>query len=247
MHMRLMILGMNGPFPASGSACSGYLVQGERAEIAVDLGCGTLATLTSLTPPEGLTALLLTHWHGDHCSDVLPMLYRLESVAARLGVAWKPLDIYAPLDESSPVRVAVKKCGAVRLHDTAPGETLMLAGMEVQTFAARHPVPALMYRLTEQGKALAMTGDTNDTPDLPALAKSADLLVADGLFPQAAWGESKPHLSARMAAELARDAGARALLITHLNPDFEPSTLLREAREVYPTAELARCGMQLGL
>lgn len=71
-------------------------------------------------------------------------------------------------------------------------------------------VPALMYRLESAGKCLAFTGDTNTTEDLPALAKGADLLLADGLFPEAAWGAQKPHLSAKLCAELAPGCGGKA-------------------------------------
>ena len=77
------------------------------------------------------------------------------------------------------------------------------------------------------------------------LAQGADLLLADGLFPKAAWGEQKPHLSAAQCGELARDAGAKALVVTHLNPEHDPETLLREARECYPGADLARTGLSL--
>ena len=51
--MRLTILGMNGPFPAPGGATSGYLLTAGEASVALDLGSGTLARLTSLTPPGG--------------------------------------------------------------------------------------------------------------------------------------------------------------------------------------------------
>ena len=50
--MRLTILGMNGPFPAPGGATSGYFLAAGATNIALDLGCGTLARLTALTPPE---------------------------------------------------------------------------------------------------------------------------------------------------------------------------------------------------
>ena len=104
-----------------------------------------------------------------------------------------------------------------------------------------------MYRLTDSTSTLAFTGDTNTQSELPALAEHADLLLADGLFPTAAWAEGKPHLSARQCAELARDAQAKQLVITHLNPQFDPETLLREAREVYPTVTLATCGKRYEL
>ena len=69
------------------------------------------------------------------------------------------------------------------------------------------------------------------------------MLLADGLFPEAAWGAQKPHLSAKLCAELARDAGAKQLVLTHLNPEFDPETLLREAKSIDPGAELAKIGL----
>lgn len=241
--MELTVLGMNGPFPAPGSGCSGYLLTAGNTAIQLDLGCGTLARLTGMTPPEDLTALVFSHWHSDHCSDVLPLIYRMASVAARRGADFRPLPVYGPEDESSPVRREVQQCPQMELHTVRPGDAWTLGTVEVQAFAARHPVPALMYRLESAGKCLAFTGDTNITEDLPALAKDADLLLADGLFPEAAWGAQKPHLSAKLCAELARDAGAKRLVLTHLNPEFDPETLLREAKSIDPGAELAKIGL----
>ena len=62
------------------------------------------------------------------------------------------------------------------------------------------------------------------------------------LFPSGNWAEEKPHLSAPLAAELARDAGAGHLVLTHFNPRYDPEALLEEAREYYPTASLAELG-----
>lgn len=237
--MKLTCLGVNGPFPAADGATSGYLVVCGDTRLQLDLGAGTLAALTRLTPPEALTALWLTHWHYDHCSDVLPLLYRLEALAAQ-GV--KPLDVYAPADDASPVRRAVAACGAVRLHDVAPGERYALGDVTVQVYQARHPVPAMMLRLTGDGRTLAYTGDTNEVEGLVRFARSADLLLADGLFPESAWTAQKPHLSAYRAARLAAEADVGQLVITHLNPTIDPQGLLREARDVRPDATLAERG-----
>ena len=236
--MRLTILGMNGPFPAPGGATSGYLLTTNDASVALDLGSGTLARLTALTAPEDLTALLLTHWHYDHCADVLPLIYRLEACAE------KPLHIYAPVDETSLVRKAVQACNKIVLHDVAPGEQFRIPNFEFRISAApaRHPVPALMYRIMAEGKTFCYTGDTNTVDGLVEFADHADFLLADGLFPDAAWAEGKPHLSARHVAELARAAQVGRFVITHLNPAVDPETLLRQAREVRIDALLARCG-----
>lgn len=243
--MRLTVLGCNGPYPAPEGACSGYLMEAEGAAVQLDLGSGTLARLTGRMPPEALTALLFSHWHGDHCSDLLPLIYRLGSVAQRLGDAYRPLPVYGPEDPSSPVWREAAGCPLLALRVVHPGDRLELGAIAAQVLEARHPVPAVMYRLLAGEKCLAYTGDTNTTADLPRLAQGADLLLADGLFPRAAWGKQKPHLSAAQCGELARSAGAKKLAVTHLNPEYDPETLLREAREAFPGAELARPGLML--
>ena len=234
--MRLTILGMNGPFPAPGGATSGYFLAAGESRIGLDLGSGCLARLTAMTPPEELTALLLTHWHYDHCADVLPLIYRLEACAE------KPLHIYAPVDEASLVRKAVQECGKIVLHDIVPGGTFTVGEVQVTAYPARHPVSAVMYRVEHAGKTFCYTGDTNTVEGLANFARGADFLLADGLFTDEAWQEAKPHLSASLAARLAKDAEARRFVITHLNPTIDPETLLRDARAIRIDALLAKSG-----
>ena len=179
--MELTVLGMNGPFPAANGATSGYLVRGEKTRVAMDMGSGTLGRLTALMPPEKLDALLLSHWHFDHCSDVLPLLFRLQACAA------KPLDVYAPVDESSMVRKVVQQNSAFCLHDVQKDDKVQLGEFSVRVFAARHPVPGVMYRVTDGEKTLCYTGDTNTVEGLTDFAQDADLLLADGLFPTEMW------------------------------------------------------------
>lgn len=236
--MKLTILGNNGPFPEPGGATSGYLITSGDTALMLDVGTGTLANLTARMDPAALTALVLTHWHYDHCSDVLPMIYRLEATGAA------PLHVYAPVDEKSPIRQIVAGSAAFILHDLHAGDTVTLGSVTLTAYTARHPVPALMVRLTDGTRTLCCTGDTNTVPHLLDFAKGADLLLADGLFPEALWAEGKPHLSAAKVAELAAQAQVGRVVITHLNPNIDPATLLREARVHRIDSILARIGDQ---
>lgn len=235
--MKLTCLGINGPFPATDGATSGYLVSHHDTRLQLDMGSGTLAALCRYTAPEQLTAVLLSHWHYDHCSDLLPLIYRMESLMVQGG---EPLHIYAPLDKRSLVRQALLASPAFRVHDVQPGDVLRLGDVDVKVGLARHPVPAVMLRLEAEGRSLCYTGDTNEVDGLVEFARGCDLLLADGLFPQAAWSTAKPHLSAAMAAELARDAQAGKVVITHLNPAIDAAGLLKEARAVRQDAVLAQ-------
>ena len=233
--MRLHMLGVNGPFPESNGATSGYLLEAGDAMLLLDAGSGVLGRLTARTAPESLDAILLSHWHFDHTSDLLALHYRLDTVCARLPV-------YAPADESSALRKIVAACADYEVKDVAPGDCFSLGGAEIRVGEVRHPGGGVCYRISQGGRVFAYPGDTNTLSSLADFCRGCHLLLADGLFPEEAWAEGKPHLSARLAAELARDAEAERLILTHLNPLYPPLTLLREAQAVFPRVTLARAG-----
>lgn len=236
--MKLHILGVNGPFPESGGATSGYLLEAGEALLQFDLGSGVLARLTALTPPESLSALFLSHWHFDHAADLTVLLYRLEAMGASLRV-------FAPVDESSALRKIVSGASCFQLTDVAPGDTVPLGECVVRVGEARHPVPAVGFRVEAEGRVFGYTGDTNTLPSLEDFYRGSSLLLADALFPADAWAEGKPHLSAALAADLAVRSGAEHLVLTHLNPVFSPRLLLREAQAVHSRVTLASPGTVL--
>ena len=233
--MKLHVLGCSGPYPESGGATSGYLLEAGDSLLQFDFGCGVLGALTARTAPESLTALLISHWHFDHTSDLLPLIYRLQA-------AQTVLPLYAPADDASVLRGIAEDSGVFDLHTVSPGDRFDLGDATVTVGEARHPVPGVCFRVELDGRCFGYTGDTNTLPSLPSFFRGCDFLLADGLFPRAAWSPEKPHLSAELAAELARDAGVRRLVITHLNPSFPPQTLLEEARRVFPAVQLASRG-----
>ena len=241
--MKLHILGTSGPFPESNGATSGYLLEADETLIQLDLGSGVLSRLTALTAPESLTALLLSHWHFDHAADLPVLMYRLEALG--FGVSDSQLPVYAPVDESSVLRKVVSSASCFRLTDVSPGETLSLGSCTVRIGEARHPVPAVSFRVENGGRVFCSTGDTNTLPSLASFCRNANLLLADGLFPVGSWTEQKPHLSAALAASLAAEACAERLVLTHLNPFIPAEVLLDEARSCHPDVSLARPGRVL--
>lgn len=236
--MKLHILGVSGPFPESGGATSGYLLESCGTLLQLDLGSGVLGRLTALTPPESLSALLLSHWHFDHTADLAVLLYRLEAMGGKLRV-------YAPADSSSLLRKIVASSSCFDLAEVAPGDSFTVGSCRILVGEARHPVPAVGYRVEAEGRVFGYTGDTNTLPSLKSFFRGASLLLADALFPSENWTEQKPHLSAELAARLACDAGVEHLVLTHLNPVFSPRLLLREAQAVHSHVALAVPGTVL--
>ena len=233
--MKLHLLGVSGPFPESRGATSGYLLEAEESLFQFDLGSGVLSALTALTAPESLTALFLSHWHFDHAADVPVLMYRLQALN-------RVLPVFGPADPDAALYRLVASVPCFSFTEVRAGDRLTVGNAAIQVTPARHPVPAVGYTVACKDMLFGYTGDTNTLPALAGEYRSCDLLLADGLFPREAWTEEKPHLSAELAARLAADADAGALVITHLNPFIPRRTLLDEARTVYPRAQLAEAG-----
>ncbi len=84
-----------------------------------------------------------------------------------------------------------------------------------------------------RGRKVVVSGDTRPCPATVEAARRADVLVHDGTFgdPEQARAEETRHSTAREAARVARDAGVRRLVLTHLSTryDQDPSPLLAQA------------------
>lgn len=236
--MKLTVLGMNGPYPEPGKACSGYFLSSESTGIEIDLGSGTLSRLTELSPPEKLNAILITHWHYDHTSDLLPLIYRLQSVGKKLA-------LFSPFDGQSQIRSIIAQSGVFEMHDIAVGDCFSVGNIQITVGPARHPVPSVSYRFESEGKSITYTGDTNLTDELGPFIRGTDILLADSLFPKECWSIEKPHLSSVLAAGIAAENQVSRLVITHMNPDYDSLQLLRAAQAVFPNVQLAVPGLTI--
>lgn len=102
----------------------------------------------------------------------------------------------------------------------------------------------------QPGKTLVIFGDTAPCPPALALARHADVIVHEATL-EAAMEEKanrRGHSSTRQAAQLARDASAGKLLVTHVSSRYDTQgceLLLKECQEVFPECELAQDFMQV--
>ena len=237
--MKLIILGNNGPYPCAGGACSGYLLRSDsgRSNLLIDCGTGTLANLAKHLDWDALDAVILSHLHFDHMSDMLPMQYALQ-----FHPRAEALPVYAPLTPA-PVR-ALLDVPAYALH---PMEDVQIGEFSVRFFRGRHPVESHAMRIECDGAVFVYTGDTNEIENLDRFAANADLLLSDAGLSSADWKLSAPHLSAAGCGRLARSANVRRLLLTHLNPKYLPASLADEARMEFANVEIATIGAEYAI
>lgn len=193
---------------------------------------------------DGLGALMLQRWAGASAETQLTLIGPpgVERIAAGLGETYA-LDSGYRIAHHGPETVPPSGYGFApfRFEPPRDGEIATVyesGGVRVRAFSVDHaPVePAVGYRIEAGDRSLVVSGDTARS-DLVFAAKGADLLVHDALAPnltrvigKAAANAGQAglakifrdiedyHATPAEAAALARDAGVRALALTHQVP-----------------------------
>lgn len=234
--MRLLVLGSNGTYPTPGRPCSGFLVEAGTTALMLDAGPGTVAALQAAGAAERLSALALSHAHPDHCADVFSLFNLLRlGPEPRSGLpALAPAGLAAGLARFLGIGEDHSFHRVFDWQTVAPGDRVGVGELELAFGLAVHQVPTLVTVCAAEGRRLVYSADTGPGGDLAALADGADLLLCEATLqgePEAAgWPY---HLSAAGAGALARRAGVRRLLLTHLSPMLDPERSVAEAAAAF--------------
>lgn len=232
-RVRVTVLGCSGSYPGPGKACSSYLVTVDDYRLLLDLGNGALANLPC--DPADLDAVVLSHLHPDHCVDIFGL-----DIALRYGPRPSSVEVHAPPGSGRSLAALLDPDSregflrACRFHDREPGESVKLGPVLVTPYQAAHPIPALAIRLEVDGHVLAYSGDSGVTSELVACARDADLFICDASWPERAGPfPSGIHCTGAEAGDIAAKAGAARLLVTHVQPSFDPAELAAEAATTF--------------
>src|SRR2546429_2691755 len=105
----------------------------------------------------------------------------------------------------------------IGILDVQAGEPFPLdKDVSLETFPVPHTQESVALSLTAPEGRLVYTGDTGPSTKLARWAAGADLLLAECSLP--AELAMDIHLTPEQAGDLAREAGARRLVLTHLYP-----------------------------
>lgn len=107
--------------------------------------------------------------------------------------------------------------------------------------------PDMLVGPPRPGRTVVYTGDTRPCAGTVERARGADVLVHEATFgaDEADRARETFHSTSAQAAEVARDAGVRELLLTHLSARYsdQPAPLEDEARVIFPATRVAHDGL----
>lgn len=120
-------------------------------------------------------------------------------------------------------------------------------GESVTLGDGRVVAPAELVGAPRPGRRLVYSGDTTVCAGVAELARGADLLIHEATFgaDERERAAETGHSTAAGAATVARDAGVKRLVLTHISARYtrEAPELVAEAREIFAGTEVARDGM----
>jgi len=251
---RLILLGTGGgPRPRTANSASAQVILIDGAAYVVDCGDGVARQLAFAgIPLSTLRHVFLTHQHSDHTADYGNLMWLAWTAGLRTRVdTWGP----PPLEKMTRLffemnaadigtRIAdegrIPLAPLVHVHElTAPGLVFQDEHVKVTAALVRHPpvVPAFGYRFDAADRSIVISGDTAPSEELIALARGADVLVHDAMFPAGVdrlvanvpnavtlkRSIMSHHTSAEDAGRVAQAAGVKTLVLSHFVPPDDPA------------------------
>lgn len=234
--VEIVLLGTGTPLPDRERCGSGVAVTADAGWVLVDCGRGvTQRAMQAGLDLAAVAAVLLTHHHSDHVSDLATFATTRWTAGGR-----GPLVVFAPngpcsrfaqqcldtFEDQAFYSQAAPDAGRrpgihVRAFDAIGELTTVFdeGGWEISSVLVdHHPIEAAVgYRVRCGGHVVAISGDTAVAEGCRRLAESADVLVHE-----AALSDSVPpalltwNASARSVGELAAHASVRTTILTHL-------------------------------
>ncbi len=233
--MRLTVLGSAASHAGEGQACSGHLVESGDSSVLFDCGNGVIANLYKVADPYSIDAVFVTHNHPDHFADI----YSLQAMLryAPQGPADRMI-LFAPEPLFSRMQAILSRRGAEEFREAfefrilRPGASVQVGSLTVTPYEVDHTDPTYGLLATDGTSKLFYTADTAPGERVLNAACGADLILAEATLPESFAGVS-PHLTPTQAGQLARDAGAKSLVLTHVWPTNDRSAMEREAATVF--------------
>ena len=246
MSIEVVLLGTGNPIPDVARAGPSTLLRAGDVTLLVDCGRAVLQRAAAVgVQAGGLTALLVTHLHSDHLTDlgdILTTRWITTPGPVPLRVVGPPRTaevvdaVLASVAPDVEYRMAHHKdltwAPSADVLETTEGVVLETGGVRVVAAPTEHkPVASsVAYRVEHEGRAVVVAGDTVPCESLDRLCDGADALVQtvarEDMLAAIPIPRSRDireyHSTVEEAAQTAARAGLQTLVLTHYVPGLFP-------------------------
>lgn len=209
----------------------GYLLEVNGKKILIDAGQGVVIQLLKLgVKIEDLDYIFITHFHGDHNADLLPIMLRFKPVEVA-----RKIKIFG----QTGTKKFVSDVFSVFHHN--PGDsneviefdnTIKLDGFMVTSVPVIHTdISAVAYRFEMDGKTLVFSGDTTICEGIKIVSKDADLFIVDSSNPKGI--ETDCHLNTAQIGQICKDSNVKKVVLSHLKSEVVDKDLVSEVKEEF--------------
>ena len=156
---------------------------------------------------------------------------------------------YALIEKPRPGRFNIEKARSLGVPE-GPLWSKLQGGSSVKLPSGRNVKPEMVLGHPRPGRKIVYTGDTRQSENLVKLAENADLLIHEATFDDELTERAieDGHSTPGMAAETAKKAGVKRLVLTHISARYKDAGLLLEqARKIFVNTELAEDFLRLEL
>ncbi len=235
--MEIIILGSGTLVPTAKRQAPGLIIKIGDNPILFDSGSGVVYKLPIADIDyKKINYLFYTHYsHPDHVNDLPYILFTNKYDNPGRDKAIKIIGPHGftnfyenikklyPIFEELPFNIIIQE-----LND----EMISFDNFTITSRPMLHGnVECLGYRIESEGKMAVYTGDTDYCKNVVELAMNANVLIAECSTPNAFKVEG--HLTPALAGKIAKEAGVKKLVLTHLYPICEDSKIKEEAEEVF--------------
>lgn len=258
--LAVQVLGSGGPRINPQRASAGYLLWVDsEARVLVDVGGGTFARFgQSEAKLSDLSLVAISHLHPDHVSDLPALLWTSQNlrstplpisgpsgndVVPEFSVFLRRLfdgkeGAFPMLGATIAGRQGAAgggvplEVGVVDVTKKSPSNVFEREGLTIVAQGIPHGnIPALAYRVDTRGRSVVFSTDQNGSdPAFIEFANGADVLV---MHLAIAGGTTNPlHASPAVVGQVARNAGAKRLIVSHIG-QFPLPEAMAELQKFY--------------
>lgn len=235
--MKVKVLGTQSPYATENHNCPGFLISEGEDKVMLDCGSGSHRLLNL---PEDLKNLhvFISHFHREHYTDLYNLMYA-SYVFRRQRRLRYPISVHLPMTPSVIADDIYNEENEYAdyykiLNEFHSG--VSVGNLRVSFGINSHSSESYSFKVEDGKSTVVYTSDISFASKemIVNFAKDADLLICESsLLEKYGFPEINPHLTAKQAAIIAKEANVKQLMLTHFWPEEDPENYVAEAKTVF--------------